>query len=827
MIYNLILILSLPFAIPAFLLLALFNIRYRTGLLERLGFWSLPSHVSPLTSHGFPTFWIHAASVGEVLAAWPLALELSRRYPSSRFLFTTLTLTGRSALDRLVREKWGDRPDTLIRLFPVDLPGVALRLLKKLKPDLVLLIETELWPNFLNAAHRLGIPIMVVNGRITLRSFSRYRWVGPILKRSLSGIERFFMQTPSDAERIIKLGAPPQRVAVMGNLKLDSEPASLLESERADFLMRWGWKRSDPVWVAGSTHPGEEELIIKVFQSLKKHHPDLRLILAPRHIERASEVEALLKRHHLNFTQLTTHNSGQTHRSAPTPFDVILVNTMGQLGRLYGLARIAFVGGTLAPIGGHNLAEPCLLGKPVLFGPNTQHVQVTADLLTESGGGIPVEDGLSLEKTVRALLEDPGLAVRLGEQARKALELHRGAVHKAAEGISDRLPMLRFRRLPRFDQRSVLQRWVEDRLWPSRGGFITRPAAAAFGAAGWVYGGAVRIRETSYRIGILRSKRLSRPVISVGNLTLGGAGKTPAVIAIGRLLLSAGLRPAVLSRGYGGRNRAPVLIVSDGREVRFPANIAGDEPVLLAQKLRDVPVLIGADRVEVGRAAVASFRPDVLILDDGFQHRRLSRDLDLVLLDAAAPFGNGYLIPRGSLREPASHLRRADALLLTRVESPQAVQETVGLLKQIKPDIPCLLSRHQLTGWVSLCPKTGTPFVSASTPIVALPAKRVFIVAGIAKPEAFFRSVTEAGLEITGTWIVPDHHPFTHAEIAAIEREAERLHSEAILTTEKDAVRLRTLTGTFDKWWAAAVELEVFDPKAWEGLVFKAVGHNA
>lgn len=864
MIYNLFLVLSLPFVLPIFLMLAAFNPRYRSGLSERLGFWPLTPRrgqefapglsstaaavedlqaagrsvkgwppPSPITHHPSPFFWVHAASVGEVQAVWPLVSELNRRYPSSRFLFTTLTVTGRE----LVRQKLGSSRNALVRLFPLDLPWVSSRLLKKLRPDLILLVETELWPNFLGAAHRQSIPVVVVNGRISPRAFFRYRMIRWALRPALLGIERFLMQTPADAERIIKLGASVHRVSVLGNLKFDQKPDPLSEQDQEALRTRWGWKASDPVWVSGSTHSGEEESILKLFLSLKKDHPDLRLLLAPRHIERVPEIMGLLDRHRLIFglsgETYSHHPLPITHH--PSPSDVILVNTLGLLGRLYSLAHVVFVGGSLVQIGGHNLMEPALLGKPVLFGPHIQQVQAMADLLIKSGGGIQIMDLPSLEIKIRTLLEDPGFSIRLGEQAREAVHQHQGAVRRTAEVLSDLLGTAGLRMIHRIDRRSDMQQWWEEALWSSRGGGITRLVGVVLSAPAVLYGGAVRIREAGYRVGVIRSKRLSRPVISVGNLTVGGTGKTPTVIAVCELLLRSGLRPAVLSRGYGGSNRAPVLAVSDGHEVRRTPDVAGDEPVLLARKLLGVPVLIGADRVEVGRAAIASYRPDVLVLDDGFQHRRLYRDLDLVLLDSADPFGNGRVLPRGPLREPISHIRRAHAILLTRVESPEAVQGVVTLLHQVCPHRPCLMSKHQLTGWVYLgrahdglhCSPSPSPLPLIGGEDKGEGAKRVMVVAGIARPEAFLKSVAQAGLDIAGAWIGPDHYSFKEEDVAVIEQEARRMGAEAILTTEKDAVRLGSLSRPLEGWWAATVELQVFDSKAWEDLILSAVGYSS
>jgi 3-deoxy-D-manno-octulosonic-acid transferase len=823
MIYNILLFLSLPFVIPVFLLVAAFKPRYRVGLSERLGFWSFPKGDVKSSTKYSPALWIHAASVGEVEAVWPLVEKLIERFPSCRFIFTTLTITGRALLEQRISTRQNKSIKAVARLFPVELPGLSDRILGKLRPDLILIVETEIWPNFIAAAHRKTIPVIIVNGRISPRAFSRYRILRWMLRSMLLSINSFLMQSQNDADRIIKLGVPPYRVTVPGNLKLDQQIEPLSDAERNSLKTRWGWNQTDSIWVAGSTHAGEEEQILSVFLSMKKDHPAFRLILAPRHLERIHDIENLLLRTRLPFSLFsdisTKHNVQNVASKKEPAIDIVLLNTMGHLRKLYSLADIVFVGGSLTPVGGHNLIEAALLEKPVLYGPYIQNVQAMADLLEQHGGGIRVLDQRILGQKIRMLLGDTGFRTSMGKLGRQSVLECKGATQKTIGAITNLLESAKLKSIPRFDRGTWIRRWVEHTLWSSGSLGLTLFVAVCLRGIAVLYNGFQRVRESSYQAGVIHPRRLSRPVISVGNLTVGGAGKTPTVISICRLLAKAGIRPAVLSRGYGGNNRNAVLEVSDGDQIKWPANVVGDEPVLLARKLPGVPVFIGTDRTKAGLAAITAYRPDVLVLDDGFQHRQIERDLDLVLIHTTYPFGNGYVLPGGPLREPISHLKRADMLLLTHVESPESIQGLLNYLHGICVTQPIFLSQHRLGQCVPLSTDEGR---LACEPEL-LRERRVLIVAGIAKPEAFIQSIAQTGLNIVGSWILPDHSMFTTEEVLLIERQAKGLGAEAILTTEKDAIRLELLGMRFNKWWAVGVEISLYEPKTWEDLILKVL----
>ena len=275
--------------------------------------------------------------------------------------------------------------------------------------------------------------------------------------------------------------------------------------------------------------------------------------------------------------------------------------------------------------------------------------------------------------------------------------------------------------------------------------------------------------------------RLPAFVISVGNLAAGGTGKTPLVMWICGFLSAEGYRPAILSRGYGRKETSPAPVTS-GR-----CDLFGDEPVLMAETLPSVPVWVGRERALTGKAALSRQEPvDMLVLDDGFQHLALDRDLDLVLLDCRSPFGNGFTLPLGPLREPVSHLRRADALVLTRAENEAMVRETLAALDGIFPAERVFSCRHDLTGFR---PGIGGPLI----PLSALGGRRVAAFAGIAGPEKFFSALSGRGIDIRAAHAFPDHHGYTGLDLARIVESASKSGAEFIVTTAKDAVRVPPL----------------------------------
>jgi 3-deoxy-D-manno-octulosonic-acid transferase len=797
--YNIILILSLPLALPVLVIWMIIRPEQRVGLSERFARWA--GDWKPRVA-GTTRLWIHAASVGECLAVMPLIERWLQERPSWELILSVMTPAGR----RLAEQRLGDRVRAFF--FPVDLPGISDGLMRRVAPDLILLVETEIWPNFLRAAYRRRVPVLLLNGRVSPRSYPRYRAVVWFMRDSLRTIQGFCMQTVADADRIIELGAPPERVRVLGNFKFDQAVHPMSDTERRKLLNQLGWDTHAPVLVAGSTHEKEEEMLLTVFERVRQEIPDLRLVLAPRHLNRLPALNRMMSQRGvacLRYSEL-----GPT-RPAPAA-EILLVDTLGALGRLYGLGTVVFVGGSLVPVGGHNLLEPAALGRAVLFGPFIHHVPEMAGILSASGGGRMVRDEGELTRELKTLLIETDRRRKMEDQARETVRRHQGASQRAARIVEVALKRRLSGGTERLDFRSGPERWFKERLLPSRDGIFTTSAAAVLRVISLAYRAWQEIRVAAYRLGLLRSVRLKGPVISVGNLTLGGSGKTPAVLSIGRILLQHGRHPAVLSRGYGGRSSAGVRVASNELSVKPSPDALGDEPCLISEHLPKVPVLVSSDRAAAGRRALEEFHADIFVLDDGFQHLRLKRDLNLLVMDAVEPFGNGHVFPRGVLREAAGQVRRADAILLTHAPDPSGTEALRRFLRRERPGLPIFGSRHRIVDLVRL--DTGEISSLATlreTPVVA--------VTGIGQPDRFFQTLLENESKIALECVYPDHHRYSEKDVEFLEAEARRRDVRRIVTTEKDAVRIRSLGRPLEIWWAARMELVIDDPEGFESML--------
>ena len=366
-----------------------------------------------------PRCWIHAVSVGEAATAVPLVEAITRRWPQLGIVMTTVTPTGA----RIVADRLAGR--AVHRYFPIDLPGPVRRVLDAVNPRFFLCMETELWPNLLRALAARGVPSMIANGRISDRSFRRYRLVRFFTAHMLAHVRVLAMQSEEDARRIIALGALPERVVVTGNIKSDLIPPE--GGGDALWQRLLGLDDGEPVWVAGSTHRGEEAIVLDVYLHLRARVPTLTLVLAPRHPERVAEVERLVRERRLQPVRRSELPKSQARGA------VIIVDTVGELAQIYRVASVVFVGGSLAPTGGHNMLEPALLRKPVLFGPHTTNFRESAELLVEAEGALVARDGAELEAHMGALLMDAERRRLMGEAAFKAVAGRRGAIKHTLE----------------------------------------------------------------------------------------------------------------------------------------------------------------------------------------------------------------------------------------------------------------------------------------------------------------------------------------------------------------------------------------------------------
>ncbi|HXG64058.1 MAG TPA: 3-deoxy-D-manno-octulosonic acid transferase [Blastocatellia bacterium] len=423
LLYSLLLTLLFLALLPYFIYQSIRHGKYASNFTQRMG--RLPSSVH---GDGRPTIWAHAVSVGEFNAARPLLETLRRTLPGYRIVVSTTTITGQ----RLARAA---RPGLLdaVFYFPFDWAFAVRRALTEVSPAAVVILETELWPNFLRECRRRGVPTIIVNGRISPRSFARYRRVRRFIGRVLNDANLLVMQSAGDAERARSLGADPARVRVCGNLKYDVAAATVDLQSGID--EQFALSASPHLIVAGSTAPGEEEMLVQALREVRQVSAlqDARLLIAPRRPERFDEVAALLERSGFQCAR-RSRGGGETA-------DIILLDTIGELAEVYRYATVVFVGGSLVPRGGHNIIEPAAYAKPILVGPHTENFrQVIADFAGANAVTQVEANGAgSLAHAMIALLSDPEMAREMGERARALLRNNQGATECAVAAIRELL----------------------------------------------------------------------------------------------------------------------------------------------------------------------------------------------------------------------------------------------------------------------------------------------------------------------------------------------------------------------------------------------------
>jgi 3-deoxy-D-manno-octulosonic-acid transferase len=420
--YNFLLIVTSFFISPFLLFMLFIRPRYRRGLVQKLGF--LPQNsLAPLK--GKQPIWIHAVSVGEVMAAIPLIRELKKKYPQEKIVVSTVTDTGNYTARQQVKEA-----DVVI-FFPFDYPGIVGKVIDRVNPHLFITLETEIWPNFLHELSHHRIPAVMVSGRISANSYRQYRLFSFFFQRVLENISFFCMQTKIDAQRIVAIGARPERIKITGNLKLNQNIPIRIPEDRSGLFLSLKLRENQNVFIAGSTHRGEEEIVLTVFKKLQGEFPDLVLLLAPRHPERFSEVATLLEDRGFRSIRRTEINPA----SEADHFEVILLDTIGELFKLYSIGTVIFIGGSLVPIGGHNILEPAIYKKAVLYGPYMDNFSEISQILESRGAGIRVRNGEELFLQASKLLLNEDLRESLGKSALEVIEENQGALQKSVEVI--------------------------------------------------------------------------------------------------------------------------------------------------------------------------------------------------------------------------------------------------------------------------------------------------------------------------------------------------------------------------------------------------------
>jgi 3-deoxy-D-manno-octulosonic-acid transferase len=404
--YNVLLTITLALAAPFLPLLWFLGPRYRDGLAERFACYG-----NTVTLGLRDPIWIHAASVGEVRAAGALIRALKAEVPERSIVISTFTATG----NRLAHQ--GGIADKVIFL-PLDFPWIARRAVKRIRPSLLLFLETEIWPNLVRQAYQRGIPTILLSGRLSAKALSRYEFARPFFRRVLAQYTALGMQSADDAQRMLKLGAPEKRVSVVGSLKFAADGVGSGREAICSTPDR-------QIFVAGSSHRGEELVLLRALQLARALLPKLMMVLAPRHPERFSEVEKLLRESSLSFERKTRSQPDQYFQK-----DVLLLDTVGELTEFFNAADVAFVGGSLVEVGGHNILEPARCRKPVLFGPYMENFKTIAEGMKCNGGAIEVHGAEDLARVLAELLRDPQARQRIGQSAADFAAGHQEALPK-------------------------------------------------------------------------------------------------------------------------------------------------------------------------------------------------------------------------------------------------------------------------------------------------------------------------------------------------------------------------------------------------------------
>ena len=425
LLYSLLLTIGLIAASPLFVIDAVRKGKYITGLSQRLG------NIPRINSNNLPIIWLHCVSVGETAAARTLVDGVIARFPSHRLVISTTTITGQ----KVARQMFGNQAAAIF-YFPIDWAWTVRRVLRIVQPAAVIITETELWPRLFYECRSRGIPVLLVNGRISTRSFRRYKLVRSFIRGVLSDLVLALMQSTQDAERLRELGMAEERIRMFGNLKFDSA-GTIVDVHVSDLLRnRFGFDGSEPLIVAASTHDSEERVVIEAFK-LVRNQRQARLLIAPRHPERFAVVISLLRQSGLSWSQ-------RSHESLPGDVnsEVILLDSVGELRAVYALADVAFVGGSIAPHGGHNVLEPAALGICVITGPHMDNFEAVTSVLLDEDAIIQLPDiptseaPATLASVLMELLSDNQKRRGIGQRAQAVCRRNAGATERTVEAIA-------------------------------------------------------------------------------------------------------------------------------------------------------------------------------------------------------------------------------------------------------------------------------------------------------------------------------------------------------------------------------------------------------
>lgn len=783
LLYNIAAIIIVILIIPMFMVRSVREKGFVERIRQSLGFF--PEHALDKVEKK-DCIWVHAASVGEIVATSPLIKEFRKEFPKSPILVSVVTTSGYEMANRIIKDA-----DAII-YFPLDLLWLAGHVLRRIRPRVFLPVETELWPNFLRTARKIHVPVMMVNGRISDKSVKQYKHLHSLLRNMIGTVKLFAMQSPIDAEYIMRLGAPQELVTVTGNTKFDQTYTDVSPEEKQKIIEEMGLSKNDGIFLAGSTHRGEEEAVLQAFKAVRETHPHARLVIAPRELLRTMEVVHLCRKAGFSVTTRT-----KLQNEAPQDEDIVILDTIGELGKVYSIGDVVFVGGSLVPHGGHNILEPAAHGKAIIVGSHMFNFKDTYALFKNRDACLTVKNGEELAKQVTRLFDEPEHRHRMEEETRAIVRENKGASRKSAILLHQMLESYESSPENRHHVRSTqkitnFQTYFIDLVHSKEvDGLFPHLIMGILYIFSLIYGLLVNIKLAGYKYGIFQKQKLDCFVISLGNVTVGGTGKTPTAQRLARDIRDMGYRVVILNRGYRAKWHGEVGIVSDGKRLHMDAAEAGDEAYMLAKHLPEVPVLIGAERAKTGRYAMEHFGAEVAILDDGYQHWQLERDLDILLVDAVNVFGNGYILPRGTLREPISHISRADICLMTKVDQAAAgscdyIRETVH---RYNPEARIVESIHQPRCFIPLT-EWYVNIASQGIDIAQMRGKRIMAVSAIGNPASFEQTLSDLGAVIIESLRYPDHHDYAMSEMTDIFQQAENAGAEAIVITEKDAVKI-------------------------------------
>lgn len=730
MLYSLIYTIAFALFFAGILFRPKYRKKYFSTFNERCGFG-----LRRLNPEARPSIWLHAVSVGEVLALKTLVRRIKESFPGYLVLVSTTTITGQhTAREQLEADHYF--------YAPYDWKWSVRKVISSINPAACLIAETELWPNLIKALSEAGVPLLMVNGRISDRSLKGYKRVRWFLKHLLQRFLLILCQDAEDASRYHELGAREHDLRISGNLKFDQEHFQVEESKVLSLKDRLCIKPEQKVFLAASIHKGEHDAVLAAWRSAREQAPNARMILVPRKPMEFEFFSELLTREQIAFQQFS---SSASRLDAP----VVLVDTIGQLSALYHLATIAFVGGSLVNTGGHNLLEACAAEVPCLFGPYMHNFRAVHNTVLEHDAGIEVSSAEELADVLCQLLGDDDRRGQFQEGARSVIRHAGTAVEQTLRAVDNALS---------FSGSVLHVSWY-------------------FKVAASLHKLLVRILTGDPAKQLAKAKKLPKPVISVGGISFGGAGKTPLTAMIAEEFLSRGRKVTILTRGYGGRSRNPLLVAQDGT-LLAGRDEAGDEAVMLAKMLPDAAIVKDPDRHRGGQFALQKTDAGIFLLEDGFQHRGLHRDSNILSINADSLAGPRA--PSQLLREPLNHAKVATAIIIQK-STQERTAHALQTISRHFPDTPAFTSEFIINRFTSGSGDSIAGSELAATPLIS--------VCGIASPSRFISRLREMKLDIRMSHTFADHHDFSESDIRKVLISLKKHGASAIITTAKDRER--------------------------------------